>query len=450
MAYNSAIILALFASFLTTLLSISSIAHGAKNASEGFSVEFIHRDSPRSPFYNPSETDYDRMKRSIIRSTSRLNSLSKTSSSVSTNTIESEVTPERGEFLMKLKIGTPPVVFLGIADTGSDLVWIQCQPCEDCYKQVPPLFDSQKSSSYKELSCASSPCKALENQAFCNATSDTCQYSYSYGDSSSTQGDLARETLTFDSTSGRHVVLKNVTFGCGHSNGGTFSPNGSGLVGLGGGPVSLISQLGDQIAGKFSYCLTPLFTKTPTPSTLNFGSNAVVSGKGVVSTPRIGDEDTTYYYLTLEGFTVGSEDNIFSTKRVDAVGDKGNIIIDSGTTLTYLPDDLYETVVSGVTKAISSKPVQGPQGLDLCYNVGSEEKFDIPTITAHFSGADVVLNPVNTFVRLDESTVCLAFSAATGNIPIFGNVAQINFLVGYDLEEKTVSFKPTDCSKSAK
>ncbi|KAK9095681.1 hypothetical protein Scep_027150 [Stephania cephalantha] len=446
MAYNNVIILALFASILTTLLSISSIAHGARSAKNGFSVDFVHRDSPHSPFYNPSETDYDRLKRSIIRSTSRLNSLSKTSSSVSKNTIEAEVTPVSGEFLMKLKIGTPPVDFLGIADTGSDLVWIQCEPCDDCYKQVPPLFDSQKSSSYKELSCGSSPCIALGSQAYCNATQDTCQYSYSYGDSSNTQGDLASETLTFDSTSGSPVVLKNVTFGCGHSNSGTFSPNGSGLVGLGGGPVSLISQLGDTIAGKFSYCLTPLFTKTPSPSTLNFGSNAVVSGKGVVTTPRIGDEETTFYYLTLEGLTVGSKGNIFRQSASATLGDEAKIIIDSGTTLTYLPNDLLETVVSGVTKAISLRPVQGPEGLVLCYNVGSGEKIDIPSITAHFSGADVVLNPVNTFVRVDESTLCLAFASATGNVPIFGNIAQINFLVGYDLEE-TVSFKPTNCSK---
>ncbi|KAK9120361.1 hypothetical protein Syun_017978 [Stephania yunnanensis] len=394
MAYNNVIILALFASILTTLLSISSIAHGARSAKNGFSVDFIHRDSPHSPLYNPSETDYDRLKRSIIRSTSRLNSL-----------------------------------------------------YQDLFVASPPLFDSQKSSSYKELSCGSSPCIALGSQAYCNATQDTCQYSYSYGDSSNTQGDVASETLTFDSTSGSPVVLKNVTFGCGHSNSGTFSPNGSGLVGLGGGPVSLISQLGDTIGGKFSYCLTPLFTKTPSPSTLNFGSNAVVSGKGVVTTPRIGDGETTFYYLTLEGLTVGSKGNIFSTKRVDAVGDEAKIIIDSGTTLTYLPDDLLETVVSGVTKAISLRPVQGPQGLVLCYNVGSGEKIDIPSITAHFSGADVVLNPVNTFVRVDESTLCLAFASATGNLPIFGNIAQINFLVGYDLKEGTVSFKPTNCSK---
>ncbi|KAF5951251.1 hypothetical protein HYC85_009195 [Camellia sinensis] len=67
----------------------------------------------------------------------------------------------------------------------------------------------------------------------------------------------------------------------------------------------------------------------------------------------------------------------------------------------------------------------------------------IPIITAHFTGADVKLNPMNTFIRTSDNIVCLAFAPA--NIAIYGNVAQMNFLVGYDLSKKTVSFKHTDC-----
>jgi len=29
---------------------------------------------------------------------------------------------------------------------------------------------------------------------------------------------------------------------------------------------------------------------------------------------------------------------------------------------------------------------------------------------------------------------------------IFGNIAQVNFEIGYDLQAKTVSFAPTDCT----
>ncbi|KAE9593625.1 hypothetical protein Lalb_Chr18g0045041 [Lupinus albus] len=39
---------------------------------EGFSVELIHRDSPKSPFYNSSETPFERMANAIHRSFERV------------------------------------------------------------------------------------------------------------------------------------------------------------------------------------------------------------------------------------------------------------------------------------------------------------------------------------------------------------------------------------------
>jgi len=66
-------------------------------------------------------------------------------------------------------------------------------------------------------------------------------------------------------------------------------------------------------------------------------------------------------------------------------------------------------------------------------------------ITAHFrGGADLKLNPVNTFLQVADGIICLAFHS--GETAIFGNVAQQNFLVGYDLQKQTVSFKPTNCN----
>ena len=49
-----------------------------------------------------------------------------------------------------------------IADTGRDLTWTQCEPCEKCYKQNLPLFDPQQASTDGNVPCNSSPCKALD------------------------------------------------------------------------------------------------------------------------------------------------------------------------------------------------------------------------------------------------------------------------------------------------
>jgi saccharopepsin len=74
----------------------------------------------------------------------------------------------------------------------------------------------------------------------------------------------------------------------------------------------------------------------------------------------------------------------------------------------------------------------------------------VPIITAHFAGADLKLQPINTFARIIDDVVCfnmLPFGLNGLNFSVFGNTAQINFLVGYDLKAKKVSFMPTDCTK---
>lgn len=111
------------------------------------------------------------------------------------------------------------------------------------------------------------------------------------------------ETFTFGSSSGRALSAPNTVFGCGFDNDGTFNETASGIIGLGGGALSIVTQYSDAINGKFSYCLVAEEDKT---SKINFGENAVVSGEGVVSTPIMKKEVDTFYYLTLESIKVGN------------------------------------------------------------------------------------------------------------------------------------------------
>ena len=41
-----------------------------------------------------------------------------------------------------------------------------------------------------------------------------------------------------------------------------------------------------------------------------------------------------------------------------------------------------------------------------------------------------------------------AVNVSLTNVPIYGNLVQTNFLVGYDLDAGTVSFLPKDCTKA--
>uniref|UniRef100_A0A803M3T4 Peptidase A1 domain-containing protein n=1 Tax=Chenopodium quinoa TaxID=63459 RepID=A0A803M3T4_CHEQI len=439
--------------FLLSLLinSLTLISPTLGALKQGFTTDLIHRDSPLSPLYNPSLDKWERVRKSIRRSFSRVSRYS-LSSSVSPNDVVSEVKPARGEYLMEVYLGTPPVKQLGIVDTGSDLIWTQCQPCTQCFKQKLPIFNPRRSTTYKVQSCESKACQALDpNQGSCSRR-DTCEYIYTYGDQSHTSGDVAAETFTFKSRNrGNTSSFPRISFGCGIDNSGTFSEEGSGLIGLGGGPLSLVSQLGSSIGGKFSYCLIPFAVEGNFTSKINFGTKGEVSGRGVVSTLLVQKSPETFYFLTLEGISIGNKRIPFSSSKRSSLStndygsEEGNIIIDSGTTLTFLPEDTYSELSNSVKRIIRGTPVLDPsRTLDLCYQASRSLK--LPNLTAHFTGADIQLRPDNTFINVSEDVVCFAFVPAQ-DISIFGNVAQANYLVEYDLEEGTVSFKPTDCTE---
>ncbi|KAK8532174.1 hypothetical protein V6N13_131508 [Hibiscus sabdariffa] len=431
-----AVIVSLF-TFVLVILSVSNICP-IQAQREGFSVELIHRDSPNSHLYNHIDTTYNRVVNAVRRSFSRVRRFQTTSGS--TMDVQAEIIADSGEYLMNISIGTPAFDIAAYADTGSDLIWTQCKPCNQCFQQKAPLFDPAASSTFKRVSCSTSQCAGLDGSSC--SSNGTCEYSVSYGDGSFSDGDVATDSLTLSSTSGPPVIIPNVVIGCGHKSAGTFDDSTSGIIGLGGGDVSLISQLGTTIAGKFSYCLLPL-TDAGNSSKMNFGSDAVVSGNGTVSTPLNKLDPPTFYVLTLEAISVGTNRINFTDRPFGT--DEGNIIIDSGTTLTLLPDDFYSQLVSSVDSMINATKVKGPEGLDLCYDATTD--FAVPNITVHFTDADVKLQPLNTFIMVSETIACFSF----GSFPefaIYGNLAQMNFLVGYDTQKQTVSFKPTDCSKN--
>ena len=73
--------------------------------------------------------------------------------------LSSPVSSGSGDYLMEISLGTPAQKFTVIMDTGSDLCWVQCLPCTNCFEQTGPQFDPTKSSTYKNSGCSDSMCK---------------------------------------------------------------------------------------------------------------------------------------------------------------------------------------------------------------------------------------------------------------------------------------------------
>ncbi|MED6222609.1 hypothetical protein PIB30_065949 [Stylosanthes scabra] len=352
--------------------------------------------------------------------------------------VQSPIHAGNGEYLMELAIGTPPESYPAVLDTGSDLIWTQCKPCSKCYKQPTPIFDPKKSSSFSKLSCGSNLCSLLPSSS-CSG-GDGCQYMYSYGDYSVTQGILGTETFTFGTSK-----IKNIGFGCGEDNEGEGFEQASGLVGLGRGPLSLVSQMKEP---KFSYCLTSMDnTKS---SVLLLGSlPKVKNSKGAITTPLLTNpSQPSFYYLDLQGISVGGTQLSIEKSTFDLGEDgSGGLIIDSGTTITYIEENAFDALkkefVSQIDLPVDSS---GSTGLDVCFNLPSNSgRIEVPKLVFHFRGGDLEL-PAENYMIADSNmgVACLAMGSSSG-MSIFGNVQQQNLLVNHDLQKETITFVPTQC-----
>lgn len=410
-------------------------------------ADLIHRDSPLSPLYSPSETNSERFHKAYLRSVSRLNNHFNPKAA-SPEALQAPMVSSGGEYFINISIGTPRVELIGIADTASDLTWIQCKPCYKCYEQNPPIFDPKQSSTSRNITCQSESCLRLVKDRRCDTNGNTCQFYYSYADGSYTTGNVGTEVFVISSkTNPDQGTFPNIVYGCGNNNTGTFDEVGSGIVGLGGGPLSLISQITKSINGKFSYCLVPTSAEGNATSKINFGDIGLVPGKSkVVTVDLVDKQPTTYYHVTLEAISVGSKRvKYFTSNATD--GEEGNMIIDSGTTFTFLDPQFYEKLAAVLERQVGSKRVDDPRGYaSACFKV--EKESDLPNITFHFGGAaDLKLNTVNAFARLEEENLMCLNMLPVDSIGVFGNLSQMNFLIQFDLVERKVSFMPTDCAK---
>lgn len=106
------------------------------------------------------------------------------------------------QYFVQLKIGTPPQKFLMIADTGSDLTWVNCRyrrcrgnctanparknrNAERKFKFKSKVFLANQSSSFRFFNCSSPRCQNEFSSMFalldvCPTPASPCFYEYQY------------------------------------------------------------------------------------------------------------------------------------------------------------------------------------------------------------------------------------------------------------------------------
>ncbi|KAK2999023.1 hypothetical protein RJ639_024466 [Escallonia herrerae] len=412
-------LLAVTAFLLTTTISTSEDTTVA--TPHRLVTKLIYRDSILLPFYNASATISDRANQAMESSVARLAYL-KASNDIRGGVIASN----RGiMFFVRMSIGEPPVPQLVAMDTASSLLRVHCFPCNHCTSDNP-IFDPLKSSTYSP-SC-------ILSSGDCDHTQNECTYMIQYADSRNSTGNYGLEKLMFD-----------VVFGCGH---GSYlqMQQSSGVLGLGGKTTSLATRLGSR----FSYCIGNISDPHYVHNQLSLGEAAVIQ---CYSMPL--NVCNNFYHLILEGISVGTkrlgiDPRIF--RRTQA--GRGGVIIDSGSSWSYLVRGAFEPLSSEVQKLVDRNLKRlriGDHPEWLCYKgIVTQDLVGFPGVTFHFArGANLVLDVENMFHTMGNRRFCMVVGLADGFIPrdmsLLGVYAQQYLNVGYDLSARTLSFERVDC-----
>ncbi|KAL8531626.1 hypothetical protein ACS0TY_008282 [Phlomoides rotata] len=364
-----------------------------------------------------------------------------------------------GQYLVPLHIGSPPQRILLVADTGSDLTWVSCSACRGRCRPSAAFFP-RHSATFSPYHCFEPACTLVpppKTAPHCNHTRfhTTCRYEYSYSDGSITNGFFSHETTTFNTTAGKLLQFPHFNFGCGFWNSGpivsgpSFS-GGNGVLGLGRGPISFSSQLGRVFGHKFSYCLMDYTLSPPPSSYLLIGGGSVGKAKLSYTPLLVNPLSPTFYYIGIKSVHIDHV-KLRISPSVWAIDDFGNggTVLDSGTTITFLPEPAYLKILSAFDRLIklpkSAKPISG---FDLCVNVSGVTRTSFPQLSFKLGGGSVLSPPTrNYFIDTADGVKCLALQPVTSDagFSVIGNLMQQGYTFEFDKDRSRLGFTRHGC-----
>ncbi|KAK4483561.1 hypothetical protein RD792_010760 [Penstemon davidsonii] len=337
-------------------------------------------------------------------------------------------------YVVQAKLGTPAQTLLVALDTCNDVAWIPCSGCVGCSSVT---YDPVKSSTFKPLACGAPQCKQVPNPS-CGGT--TCGFNTTYGNSVLT-ATLAQDNITLATDS-----ISGYTFSCIQRASGSSFPT-QGLLGLGRGPLSLLSQTNSLYKSTFSYCL-PSHKSLTFAGSLWLGPNK--QPNKIKTTPLLKNpKRPSFYYVNLLAIRVGKRivkipPSAFAFDPNTGAG----TVFDSGTTFTQLVKPAYIAVRDEFRRLMGNATLSSLGGLDTCYY----EHITVPTVTFLFSGMNVTYPQYNFIIRSTQgTTACLAMMAApdTGVNSVLNVIAsfqQQNNRILIDVPNSKLGIRHEPCS----
>ncbi|CAH9101254.1 unnamed protein product [Cuscuta europaea] len=363
-----------------------------------------------------------------------------------------------GLYYAKIGIGTPALDYYVQVDTGSDIMWVNCIGCTECprrgYHGMELSFYNPKESVTGDLVlCNQKFCKDIirGTSASCYANT-SCYYTEVYGDGSYSMGYFVKDIVQYDQVSGDLQTRSSngsVIFGCGATESDDLSSSDDaldGVIGFGKSKSSMISQLASsgRVKKMFAHCLDGVNGGGI------FAIGHVVEPK-VTMTPLIPNQ--SHYNVNMTAIKVGHEYLNLST-YLYMHGDNQGAIIDSGTTLAYLPEVIYNQLVKKILSRQPDLKLRSVNDEYTCFKYSESVDDGFPPVTIYFQNSLTLKVSPQEYLFPYENLFCIGWqnsgiqSHDRRNITLLGDLVLSNKLVLYDLESQTIGWTEYNCSSS--
>ncbi|GAV78028.1 Asp domain-containing protein [Cephalotus follicularis] len=307
-----------------------------------------------------------------------------------------------GLYYTIIPLGSPPKEYYVQIDTGSDVLWVSCNQCSGCPETTGlpiqlNLYDTGSSSTASLVSCSNQRCSlgVQSGDSICSSQSNQCTYQFQYGDGSGTSGYYVLDLLHLETIVGNSQFTNStapIIFGCSTSQTGDLTKSDravDGIFGFGQQGLSVVSQLASQgiTPNVFSHCLIGN----------DNGGGILVIGEivepNIVYTPLVPSQP--HYNLNLQSISVNGQTLTIDSSVFTTSANQGTII-DTGTTLAYLPEAAYGPFVSAISAFASPYASSFVSKGYQCYLLSSTSSVTaiFPQVSFNFAGdASMILDP---------------------------------------------------------
>jgi hypothetical protein len=392
-----------YAAIAASLFGANVLANEGSASSTSDSLRVVQYPIQRKAVVNPIEQDRKRLARRQ-------------------GTVNVPLTNEETLYFMNATIGTPPQYFQLHLDTGSSDLWVNVRTSSFCRANSAAcgqsgFYNANSSSTYQYINS---------------------QFTIKYKDGSGSSGDYVSDTVSFGS-----ATLTNQQFGIGYKSSAAQSILGIGYPLLevatqyyGGQPYANIPQnLADQgfiSTNAYSLWLNDLDANL---GSILFGGVDRSKYMGELQTLPIIKTQGLYVEFTIALTALGANGNTGTIASNIAVP----VLLDSGTSLTYLPSNLANAIFQTVG---GSSSTQGVQIVDCA--LGNSDA----TIDFTFSGVTikVALNElvfINNYDRRGQPICVLGILSGDGTA-ILGDTFLRSAYVVYDLANNQISLAQTN------